>query len=416
MSDQVNWFVIPSDNSVTSILSNNEPSYDLFNETVFQRLVYGEREYGINLVWEDPEPATPSIRFLAASGAPSAILYGERVAINVRGGGYLRYGEREYGINLKWSDEPVYEWRLLGNPSLVNTPVDIANPVGLYNTVANDYVFYDPRRYGINLKWLRDKGKFNSKPWYESVADALTGILDELGNFVFEIVNRAFGVVDFVLTFFGIMLPKRVRVRIVILRGADGRAIIADGRLPQRDLAAQKQELDDAIAVIKKCFREQLNTRVRAAGGVLVETLPFPAPQAALHVRCGTGAWREDFQEAGKYFRYNAATNRSQALLGYGAPITIFVVDDVEDKVGCSISLLSDYVVVDRVGMQSTKGAPEPRPTTPMHELGHACGLWHSWPALLHTGNLMKSGTPRGIILELYQRAIMRNSRHITFL
>jgi len=50
-----------------------------------------------------------------------------------------------------------------------------------------------------------------------------------------------------------------------------------------------------------------------------------------------------------------------------------------------------------------------------MHELGHACGLWHPWPVVLHTGNLMKHSTPRNITLELYQRAIMRSSRHITF-
>jgi hypothetical protein len=383
---------------------------------VLQRVVYGSQEYGINLVWDDPDPTSPSIRFLPLSGATTPITYGERVAIHVRGGGYLRYGEREYGINLKWSDSPVYEWRLRGDSPPNNTPIDITNSVGLFNTVSSDYLFYDPRRHGINLKWLRDKGKHNSKPWYESVTDAASGFFSELGNFFYELINRGIGVVDFVLTFFGIMLPKRVRLRIVILRDERGRAIIADERLPESQRAAQQKQLDDAIAVIRKCFKDQLNTKVRAAGGTLIETLKFPAPRSALYVKCGAGAWGEDYQDAGRYFRSNMVANNSHYLLGYGAAITIFVVEDIEDKIGCSLGPLTDYVLVDREGLQTTRDAPEPRPTTPMHEIGHSCGLWHRWPAVLHTGNLMKSDVPRGITLELYQRAIVRNSRHVTFL
>ena len=42
--------------------------------------------------------------------------------------------------------------------------------------VEKDFLFYDPRSYGINLKWLRDKGKYND-PWYKSVSQLVIGNL-----------------------------------------------------------------------------------------------------------------------------------------------------------------------------------------------------------------------------------------------
>lgn len=415
MTDQLNWYILPNNSSVTNVLPGPTHTYDLLNEYVLQRLVYGAREYGINLVWDDPDPTAPSVRFLPLNETATPILYGELVAIHVRGGGYLRYGVQDNGINLKWSETPVYEWSLRGDSPLSTTAIDITKLVGIFNTTVNDYLFYDPRRRGINLKWLSDKGKYNSRPWYESVIDGFSGFFSEFGNLIYELVNRVIGIVDLVLTFFGIMLPKKVRLRIVILRNERGRAVIADDRLPESQRVMEQQLLDDAIAVIRKCFKEQLNTTVKAAGGILVETLKWPAPRSALYVESGTGAWGEDYQEAGSYFRSNMVRNNSHYLLGYGAAITIFVVEDIDIKIGHSLGPLTDYTIVDRSGMQSSPGAPEPRPTTPMHEIGHACGIWHPWPDVLHTGNLMKKGIPRGITLELYQRAIVRNSRHVTF-
>jgi hypothetical protein len=86
-------------------------------------------------------------------------------------------------------------------------------------------------------------------------------------------------------------------------------------------------------------------------------------------------------------------------VTGYGEPIGVFVVRDIAGKGGCSMGPLSDYVTVDRV-----------RGTLIAHELGHCCGLWHSGDA----GNLMHPAANTETMTRS-QRAIFRNSRHVTF-
>ena len=91
---------------------------------------------------------------------------------------------------------------------------------------------------------------------------------------------------------------------------------------------------------------------------------------------------------------------------------------------GVSLGPLTDWVLVDRTGFREYFGrlaGVELRPTTPMHEVGHACGLWHKH---VRAGDsqetkrrfLMKKGVPRGIVITHgLERAIFRNSRHVTF-
>jgi hypothetical protein len=62
-------------------------------------LAYGERTFGINLVWQ-PNVGQENIRFEKAEGG--TINEGDRVALHVQNGGYVKYGERDFGINLVW--------------------------------------------------------------------------------------------------------------------------------------------------------------------------------------------------------------------------------------------------------------------------------------------------------------------------
>jgi hypothetical protein len=119
---------------------------------------YGEREYGINLVWT-PSQFEGNFRFARPSGSAGPLKYGERVAISVDKGGYLKYGDREYGINLVWSSAPVYEWEIRGEAANGQWPgatIRTERVVALYNTTRADYLAHCEREYGIDLRWASD--------------------------------------------------------------------------------------------------------------------------------------------------------------------------------------------------------------------------------------------------------------------
>ena len=95
--------------------------------------------------------------------AQSGIAYNETFALMVTGHGYVKYETREYGINLVWSQTPVYEWKFMNGSS---TAAVLANtPLGLFNLTANDFVVYAERDNGINLKWQRDTKVANAADW-----------------------------------------------------------------------------------------------------------------------------------------------------------------------------------------------------------------------------------------------------------
>lgn len=115
-------------------------------------LGYGQRDYGINLVWRD-RPADANITFMRRPGDTGPLRYGESVAIRVAGGGYLKYGSRSDGINLVWSSTPAYEWRFSGEGRIAGERVGVAHRFGLYNATAGAHMVYGARNYGINLVW-----------------------------------------------------------------------------------------------------------------------------------------------------------------------------------------------------------------------------------------------------------------------
>jgi hypothetical protein len=92
-------------------------SYLLHNQTNHHFLQYKEEPPGaINLGFsDDAEPSTAAKvvhwQFLNREGTP--VSYGEPIAIRCKDD-YLYYGDRTFGINLKWSDGPNFQWRLFG--------------------------------------------------------------------------------------------------------------------------------------------------------------------------------------------------------------------------------------------------------------------------------------------------------------
>jgi len=97
------------------------------------------------------------------------------------------------------------------------------------------------------------------------------------------------------------------------------------------------------------------------------------------------------------------AKTTSGTLIGYGQPLTVFIVRSMSTHNGCSLGAATDYVTVEAKTLRATRRLLA-------HEVAHACGLWHS----KNPANLM---APRGPGEELahWQAAILRTSRHVTF-
>jgi hypothetical protein len=160
MPEPLDWSILGTDPSVKTVIPDDRiHAYDLYNLTDSETLVYGSR-FGdnINLVWGDPGKSD-NIRFVRQSGSKEPIKYDEPIAINVRGGSFLVYEGGRWGINLGWSGTPKYEWRIRGGQA--GATVETARPVRLHSTVENDDLIYESRDSGINLKWLRDSGRYD---------------------------------------------------------------------------------------------------------------------------------------------------------------------------------------------------------------------------------------------------------------
>jgi hypothetical protein len=154
--EALEWAVFPQSSATKSIVPDSDHDYDMFDAKIGEALLYGERTWGINLVWGDPKSSN-NVRFARQNGKRDPIKYKEPVAINVRKGGWLVYKKRDYGINLGWSDSPRFEWRLDGGDP--KDKVVLPGLIALHNSVENDWLFYAPREFGINLRWTADADK-----------------------------------------------------------------------------------------------------------------------------------------------------------------------------------------------------------------------------------------------------------------
>lgn len=210
-------------------------------------------------------------------------------------------------------------------------------------------------------------------------------------NVLKETANRVPGLVDTAASFVGLRPYKKLLLRVVVLRDEEGHALAPD------------EAVIPSFLEIQRIFMEQARVRVLPAGTMVV-TLDEPAPAAALDVHCDDGAWQEDLDAAGAFFRRHEARNRGR-LSGYGAPVTVFVVRDISDKGGCSLGPLTNYVTLE------ARMLPRARYRLIAHEVAHACGLWHS----KDRANLMFPKGPGDALLP-WQVAILRNSRHVTLL
>jgi len=132
----------------------NDGTGDLFNAKRNLSLTHANQTYGVDLEYSNHT----ALWKIQAQGGPH-LMYGQAVALRVWGGGWLKYGNETWGVDLVLSDKPEYQWYLVGAPA--GTPV--ANgQFALWNSATNRYMVAAHQTWGVSLDWKSDPGQSTS--------------------------------------------------------------------------------------------------------------------------------------------------------------------------------------------------------------------------------------------------------------
>jgi hypothetical protein len=164
-----------------------ERNYNIKGAKLRRFLQYEKQTFGINLGWTDdatPQTALKVARwFFARRGEDvGAVRYGETVALGNGGDpSFAHYEDRTVGINLGWSEAPVFEWRILGGKP--GEPVKTNAPVALFNAKADEFLIYFDRDVGGDIGWPSTRkfgdqlvGKLKGLAWDELKKAALAAL------------------------------------------------------------------------------------------------------------------------------------------------------------------------------------------------------------------------------------------------
>lgn len=214
-------------------------------------------------------------------------------------------------------------------------------------------------------------------------------LIDELLNVVTEIFWRLVGLGDAILSAIGITPLKKMRICIIILRDETGQPVATEAAL-QADITAAQT-----------IFRDEANIEMVVED---IHTVEGSSPKYALDVGCNADAWGQDLWLPGTYFQASAVWYCPKGAIsrinGYGNQIVVFCIRSIPgNTAGCALGPLTDYLTVE--------GGD---PICLAHEISHKLGLWHCCP-----GTNLANGTCGGTQLEWWQRAIVRNSKYVTY-
>ncbi len=130
-------------------LSNtNDGIGDLYNSARDLSLTHENQTFGVDLDWQTNQ----ALWKIEAQGGPK-LMHGQAVALRVWGGGWLKYGNETWGIDLVLSETPVYEWYVLGNTP--GSTLDNGS-FALWNSAAKDYLVAGHRSIGASLDWYKE--------------------------------------------------------------------------------------------------------------------------------------------------------------------------------------------------------------------------------------------------------------------
>ncbi len=120
--------------------------YDSYNN---QYVKWGQQSYGPDLWFYGGNMF--NMKYERYGGGD--VHYGDKVAIRVGNYGYLYYVPQQngYGYDIRYSNQPKYEWEIHGGQYGWKVPTNYN--VSIYNQYRHDEMVYCQRNYGIDLSW-----------------------------------------------------------------------------------------------------------------------------------------------------------------------------------------------------------------------------------------------------------------------
>ena len=275
------------------------------------------------------------------------------------------------------------------------------------------------------------------------VVDIITSIpfIGRAVEWILNIIKTAVSAVaslpDAILTLFGIMPEKKLKLLVIIQNDSERKPVVNDINVVYRD-----------VQYLINTFRTEMNIRVLPTNLFIyrsafssdnnsladfIKTDDSVSSDRTLDVCCDSCAAGDDLTSIGSSFNLMMArlgfSTDARRLIGYGAPIIAFAVRSYTDgKAGCSIGPLSDYVTVKFNETQSggmyplgsflpinelTADKALDAVTDLAHEVGHCCNLPHYDG---QNNNLMNPSPTRTGHLTVWQKILVRSSRHVTYL
>lgn len=223
-----------------------------------------------------------------------------------------------------------------------------------------------------------------------------------IGGLIKEIVNLITGFVVGIVGFavegilcglLGVCPAKHMRLCVIISR-SDGRPVATPAEI--------QPFIDRATQIYKAEANVDLWVTVNDGSN---------GPNIGV-ASCDVNAWFQDLGTPGMGYELSEGRycvgGALSSIIGLASPVYAFAVANIEGKNGCSLGLLTNYVLF------------EPRPTGPCpgnthlaHEIGHACMLLHTDDRT----NLMNRSCadPGRDQISGFQKSIIRGSKYVTY-
>jgi hypothetical protein len=242
-------------------------------------------------------------------------------------------------------------------------------------------------------------------------------------NGLMWVVSLIGGLVDAALGVIGVRPEKILRICTIILRDEKGNPVASkDNAVAMLQVAANvyKRDANIRIVPLRPFYYATGFSGAETVDASWVQIDSASSHSNILDAQCSAGG---EWLVEGSILQLKSSTlcfyGAWRRVLGYGAPITCFLVRSMPGAFGCSL------VITDYVGVIGNFNLPPDSPRTIGHEVGHASLLWHTCVDE-NIRNIMGTGeacdpdsttAPNRTDPEFedWQSIIARSSKHATY-